>query len=488
MSSYRVLFCVSEVYPLIKTGGLADVASSLPRALHHLKHDVRLVMPAYRSVLSELKSKAKQCGQTQMGQYPVSILKTTLPGSRVPIWLIDCPPLFDRPGSPYHDTDGTSWTDNDQRFNLFNQIIVQLANNDLNMDWQPQVVHCHDWQTGLAPALLNQQSRRPATVFTIHNLAYAGQFSRKSFEQLELAESLWCEEQLKHDGGYAFIKGGLIHADRINTVSPHYAKEIQTPAFGAGLETLLQSRATHLAGITNGIDVRAWNPGTDKLIAKTYNRKKLKQKLINKRALQKHFALTEDDNVFVLGLVSRLVAQKGIDILINILPSLMSMPVQLVILGSGDNIYEDKLIKATETYKGKMGTLIGFNESLAHQIEAGIDVFLMPSRFEPCGLNQMYSQRYGSLPIVTAVGGLSDTVIDATETNLSKKTATGFIMPEVSESALLQTIQHALQLYQNQTTWQSLQNTAMQVDFSWSNSAESYCKLYAQAIQDLQTR
>jgi starch synthase len=484
MPTYRILFCVSEVYPLIKTGGLADVAGSLPRALNDLKHDVRLVMPAYQSVMTVLKTPPKLCYQTHIDEYPVRILQTTLPDSRVPVWLVDCPPLFDRPGSPYHDTEGKSWADNDRRFALFNRVIVQLANNQFGMDWQPQLVHCHDWQTGLVPALLNKQPQRPATVFTIHNLAYQGLFDRQSFEQLGLPKHLWHDEQLKHDAGFAFIKGGLVNADRINTVSPNYAREIQTPAFGHGMQALLQNRSTHLSGITNGIDDRTWNPGSDKLITQTYNRQQLSKKRINKQTLQQHFKLTQQDDVFVLGLVSRLVKQKGIDMLIDILPQLMAMPLQLVILGSGDKPYEQALLDAAETYKGKMGTQIGFNETLAHQIEAGIDIFLMPSRFEPCGLNQMYSQRYGSLPIVTPVGGLSDTVIDASDKHLADSTATGFVMEDVSQSALLQTIERALQLYQDKTAWLKLQHTAMKADFSWSNSAESYCLLYAQALLD----
>jgi len=484
MPNYRILFCASEAYPLIKTGGLADVAGSLPRALTKLKHDVRLVLPAYQSVMASLKTRPQLRYQTRIGDYPVGLLQTTLPGSRVPVWLVDCPPLFDRPGNPYHDAQGEPWPDNAQRFALFNQVIVRLANKQFGMDWQPQVVHCNDWQTGLAPALLNEQPTRPATVFTIHNLAYQGMFDRATFEQLQLPEHLWHHEQLEYHDGFAFIKGGLAFADRVNTVSPNYATEIQTPAFGHGMEGLLQHRAARLSGIINGIDERTWNPGTDKLIAQTYNRQQLKKKLVNKQALQQHFKLDQQDDVFVMGMVSRLAEQKGIDLLIDILPQLMELPVQLVILGSGDKENEQAMQEAADTYQGKMGVYLGYDENLAHQIEAGIDVFLMPSRFEPCGLNQMYSQRYGSLPVVTPVGGLSDTVIDASDENLKQSTATGFVMPEVSETALLQTLERARQLYQAPAAWQKLQRSAMQADFSWANSAEAYGALYALALQD----
>lgn len=484
MPNYRILFCASEAYPLIKTGGLADVAGSLPRALLNLKHDVRLVLPAYQSVMASLKTRPQVRYQTRIDDYPVGILQTSLPGTRVPVWLVDCPPLFDRPGNPYHDQQGEPWPDNAQRFALFNQVIVRLANNQFGMDWQPQVVHCNDWQTGLVPVLLNEQAQRPATVFTIHNLAYQGMFDRATFEQLQLPEHLWHHEQLEYYGGFAFIKGGLVFADRISTVSPTYATEIQTPAFGHGLEGVLKNRASRLSGIINGIDERTWNPGTDKLIAQTYNRQQIKKKLANKQALQKHFKLDKQDDVFMLGMVSRLAEQKGIDLLIDILPQLMTKPVQLVILGSGDKENEQALRDAAETWQGKMGVHIGYDEALAHLVEAGIDVFLMPSRFEPCGLNQMYSQRYGSLPLVSPVGGLSDTVVDASDANLKQASATGFVMPEVSAAALLQTIERARQLYQDKKAWLTLQRSAMQADFSWAHSAEAYGTLYALALQD----
>ncbi len=484
MPNYRILFCASEAYPLIKTGGLADVAGSLPHALHKLKHDVRLVLPAYQSLMVSLKTRPTLRYQTRVNDYPVAILQTTLPGTRVPMWLVDCPPLFDRPGNPYHDEQGVPWEDNAQRFALFSQVIVQLANNQCGMDWQPQVVHCNDWQTGLVPALLNEQEQAPATVFTVHNLAYQGVFDRATFEQLKLSEHLWHHDRLEYYGGFSFIKGGLVFADRISTVSPTYAMEIQTPAFGHGMQGILQGRAAYLSGIINGIDERTWNPGTDKLIAQTYNWQQIKKKLVNKQALQQHFKLDQQDDVFVMGVVSRLAEQKGIDLLIDILPQLMDMPLQLVILGSGDKDSERALQDAAEKFQGKLGVHVGYDESLAHLIEAGIDVFLMPSRFEPCGLNQMYSQRYGSLPVVTPVGGLSDTVMDASEQNIKESIATGFVMPEVSDMALLKTIEQARQLYREQAVWQVLQRSAMQANFSWANSAEAYVALYTLALRD----
>lgn len=480
----RILFCASEAYPLIKTGGLADVAGSLPRALHQLKQDVRLVLPAYQSVLAALPSRPHPRFQTRIGDYSVSLLQATLPGSRVPVWLVDCPVLFDRPGNPYHDDRGQPWPDNAQRFALFNRVIVRLANNDFGMNWQPQLVHCHDWQTGLVPALLSEQTMRPATVFTIHNLAYQGMFDRPTFEQLGLAEHFWHYSKLEYHGGFAFIKGGLVFADRVNTVSPQYAGEIQTAAFGHGLEGVLQHRAARLSGILNGIDERVWNPGSDKLIAQTYNRQQLKKKAANKRALQEHFGLAVRDDVFVMGLVSRLTEQKGIDLLLDVLPDVLQEDVQLVVLGSGDKEYVQALQAAAQTHIGRVGVHIGYDENLAHQIEAGIDVFLMPSRFEPCGLNQMYSQRYGSLPIVTPVGGLVDTVVDANPENLERGTAGGFVMPAVTAAALRETLARARRLYRDQAVWVKMQRTAMQADFSWTHSAREYLSLYTSALRD----
>jgi starch synthase len=484
MATYRVLFCASEVYPLIKTGGLADVAGSLPHALSKTGHDVRVVLPAYHDVMSKLKHPPKVLVETRIDQYVVRISQTTLPGTRVTVWLIDCPELFDRPGNPYHDDSGQPWPDNAQRFALFCRIIVSIAMNQCGLQWQPHVVHCNDWQTGLVPALLSTDSKRPATVFTIHNLAYQGVFDRSTFETLKLPEWLWHYERLEYHDQFSFIKGGLVFADHVNTVSPNYAREIQTPAFGHGMEGLLQHRAERLSGIINGIDTTTWNPGTDELLAQKFNRQHLKDKQVNKAALQAHYHLPQNNAVMLLALVSRLAEQKGIDLLIAILPELLKRPVQLVILGSGNKNYEQLLQSLAHKWPEHIGVALGYDESLAHLIEGGADVFLMPSRFEPCGLNQMYSQHYGTLPIVSPVGGLLDTVVDTNDTTRAAHTATGFVMPSVDEDGLLATIERAIALYQDQIAWQDVMKSAMQQDFSWVKSADAYSRLYALAIRD----
>ena len=484
MEPYRILFCASEVYPLIKTGGLADVAGALPHALKKLGHDIQIVLPAYPDVLAQLKHPPQLRVQTHVYDYVVRILHTTLPGTRVPVWLIDCPDLFQRPGNPYHDAHGEPWPDNAIRFAVFSQIITDMAMNRCGLNWQPQLVQCNDWQTGLVPALLSLEKQRPATVFTIHNLAYQGVFDRATFDYLQLEEYFWHYERLEYHDHFSFIKGGLVFADRITTVSPTYAQEIQTPEFGNGLQGLLQFRAEQLTGILNGIDTEVWNPGKDKYLPHKYNQQHLPGKALNKQALQQQFKLPQQPQPMLLGLVSRLAQQKGIDLLLAILPELATRPVQLAIVGSGDKIYQQALSRAAKTHPDLIGLHLGYDEASAHLIEAGSDVFLMPSRFEPCGLNQMYSQRYGTLPIVTPVGGLFDTVVDATAEAVAQQTATGFVMTEVSEAALLEAIDRAIALHAEPAVWKKLMRTAMQQDYSWSHSAQDYAVVYAQALRD----
>ncbi|MDZ7804545.1 glycogen synthase GlgA [Thiohalophilus sp.] len=487
MTPRQILYCSSEAYPLIKTGGLGDVAGSLPRALQQLGHEVRLLLPAYRDLVNNLPQRPRQRGQWQIDGQPVTLWQTTLPGSRVKTWLVDCPEYFDRPGNPYHDADGEPWPDNAQRFALFDKVAALLASDQLGLEWQPDIAHGNDWQCGLLPVYLNEFDRRPATVFTIHNLAYQGLFDRATFDQLGLPESLWHFSALEYHDQLAFIKGGLVYADHLTTVSPTYAREIQTPAFGQGMEGLLAHRAADLSGILNGIDTRVWNPGTDRLIVKRYNRQNLSDKQINKQALQAQFDLPQDNDRLLMGMVTRLAEQKGIDLVLDSLPDLVKLPVQLVILGSGDKDYEQRLQQAVRQYPRQLGLTLGYDESLAHRIEAGADLFVMPSRFEPCGLNQLYSQRYGTLPLVTPVGGLADTVVDTpldtTGKTLQETGASGFVMSEVSQMALEAALHRAVQLYARPALWQQVQRVAMGRDFSWQRSAGRYVQLYEQLLQ-----
>ncbi len=475
----RILFAASEAHPLIKTGGLADVAGSLSRALTGLKQQVRLVLPAYGSLLARIDNPREVAAFT-VGDHAVRLLATTLPGSRVTTWLVDCPELFDRPGNPYLGPDGQPWPDNALRFMRFAEAVVRIANDAAGLNWQPDLVHCHDWQTGMVPALLSRQPTRPATVFTIHNLAYQGLFPYETFQALGLPPEWWSHHALEFHGQLSFIKGGLVFADRLTTVSPTYAREIQTPTFGYGLDGLLRHRAAVLSGILNGIDTKEWNPGTDPRLVQTYNRRTLVKKAVNKTALQAQMGLPERDDVLLLGMVSRLVEQKGVDILIEALDALMTRPVQLVILGSGEARFEQALQAARLRHPERIAIKIGYDETLAHRIEAGADVFLMPSRFEPCGLNQMYSMRYGTPPLVRPVGGLADTVVDATGEHLADGTATGFHCHGEHGNDLLATIERALTLWHQPAHWRRLQEAGMSHDFSWRHSAGEYLALYRQ--------
>jgi len=478
----RILFAASEAFPLIKTGGLGDVAGSLPRALLGLKQDVRLILPAYADVPGRA-GRLKTVAEFSLRHHSIRLLAGNLPGSRVPLYLIDCPALFNRPGNPYLAADGDPWPDNAWRYTIFAEAVVQLANNELGLDWQPDLVHCNDWQTGLIPALLSQQAHRPATVFTIHNLSYQGLFPYQTFLDLSLPANLWHLEALEYHGQLSFIKGGLIFADRINTVSPSYAREIQTPEFGCGLEGLLHHRHTALSGILNGIDTKEWNPGTDPFLAQTYNRRTLANKAVNKSALQHNLGLQANADALLIGFVGRLVEQKGVDILLDGLEKILTLPVQLALLGSGESRFETALLNTAELHPDRIAIKIGYSESLAHQIEAGSDVFLMPSRFEPCGLNQLYSMRYGTPPVVRRVGGLADTVTDSSATNLASKSATGFVFNGDQGSDLYQTLARACDLYRHQSEWKTIQLAGMSHDFSWQNSAQEYLKLYNAAVQ-----
>lgn len=472
----KILFVTSEAHPLIKTGGLADVSGSLPKALAELSQDVRLIMPKYQDI--KTYGDVRFLCSLRVDNRNVNLLETQMPDSQVTVWLVDYPEFFNRPGNPYLDGQGDPWPDNADRFALFCRIAVEVAMDRAYLDWQPDIVHCNDWQSGLVPALLSLEPHGPLSVFTIHNLAYQGLFPAESTQGLNLPGQLWASEGLEFHDMLSFIKGGLVYADHITTVSPTYALEIQTPTFGYGLEGLLEHRKDDLSGILNGIDLEVWNPETDPLIPKHYRAASLSEKKHNKSELQHRFALPVNDRVPLFGLIGRLVEQKGIDLIIDCLPDLMYMPMQFVLLGAGDKAYEQRLQNLAHVYPDKMAVILGYDEPLAHLVEAGSDIFLMPSRFEPCGLNQMYSQRYGTLPIVRKTGGLADTVVDALPETITNKTATGFVFNEANASSLLEAIKRAMMLYSDRKTWAKIQANAMRKDFSWRHSAEEYLVLY----------
>ena len=472
----KILFVSSEVHPLIKTGGLADVSSSLPKALAELSQDVRLIIPNYQAL--KLQGEIHYLCSLRANNLTVNILETRLPESSIIVWLVDCHEFFNHAGNPYTDAQGAPWSNNAERFALFCRIAVEVAMDRAALHWKADVVHCNDWQSGLVPALLSLEKNRPATVFTIHNLAYQGLFSARSVHTLNIPGQLWHSNGLEFHNMLSFIKGGLAYADKITTVSPTYALEIQTPAFGYGLEGLLTYRKEALIGIINGIDLEQWNPETDPYLNNHFSAQNLNNKAANKAQLQQRVNLPVDTNIAVFALISRLVEQKGIDLIIACLAEMVTLPMQFILLGAGDKSYEQRLLNLAHIYPDKIAITIGYDESLAHLIEAGADIFLMPSRFEPCGLNQMYSQRYGTIPIVRKTGGLADTVVDTLPATLANHSATGIVFNEASSGALLEAIKRTLLLYSHQDSWHTMQVNAMQRDFSWRRSAEQYLALY----------
>lgn len=482
----KILFVASEAHPLIKTGGLGDIVGSLPVALASLKTDIRLLLPAYRDAVARAEKLSPVAELHVSGiPEPVRLLEGRLPGTQLITWFVDYPPAFGRAGNPYLDSHGLPWIDNASRFALFARAAVPLALGRAGLNWQPDLVHCHDWQTGLVPALLAQEKNRPASIFTIHNLSYQGLFPYRTFTELDLPASLWSFEALEFHGQLSFIKGGLVFADWLTTVSPTYASEIQTPEFGSGLDGLLRHRSDRLTGILNGIDGKVWNPAHDPFLFRRYSARRPQDKHPNKSVLQREFGLPAQPETPLIGMVGRLVQQKGIDLVIETLPGIMHRPVQFVVLGNGENGYEEALRAQAQRYPGRLAVRIGYDERLAHLIEAGADMFLMPSRFEPCGLNQLYSMRYGTIPIVRRVGGLADTVIDATEENLKKGNATGIVFEEARASQLMDAVDRALVLQKNPDHWQKLMLTGMREDFSWHRRAAQYLRLYRHLTQSI---
>ncbi len=469
---------------MIKTGGLADVAGSLPKALGEMGMDVRVVLPAYpQAVERAIPLKTVATIRIAGSAEPVRVLEKKT-DEKIHVYLIDAPSLFGRPGNPYTEASGRPWGDNAQRFAGFCRAVVRIAMDQAGLGWCPDVVHCNDWQTGLVPALLAQEWDRPATIFTIHNLSYQGVYDRSTFTQLMLPDRLWSHDALEFHDNFSFIKGGLVFADWMTTVSPTYAEEIRTAEYGYGLEGLLKHRADRLTGVLNGIDYQIWNPATDRHIDQNFDTHSFHDKQANKLALQKELGLEENPDVMLFGNIGRMVEQKGIDMIIDILPKIMQKDdIQLVILGSGEEHLEHSLEIAAQKYPGRCVVRIGYDEHLAHRIEAGSDCFLMPSRFEPCGLNQLYSLRYGTVPVVTRTGGLADTVTNLDPSSMLDNTATGFVAERPDAESLLDAVERAVAYYRRPGQWwEKLAVHGMQLDFSWDSSAAHYLEIYDRAM------
>jgi starch synthase len=477
-----VLFVTSEAAPLVKTGGLADVSGSLPIALMHLGVDVRVLLPGYPAVLEGVKSKSRLAGLPALGGLPAcQVLAGKLPGG-VPLLIADCAQLFQRSGGPYQDSFGKDWPDNDVRFGLLSYVAALLAGSASPLSWRPQVLHCNDWQSGLAPAYLRfMGGERARSVITIHNLAYQGIFPPTAVSHLGLPAHAFRPEGVEYYGNLSFLKGGIHYADHITTVSPNYAREIQSEPLGMGMQGLLAHRASVLTGILNGIDTDSWDPESDPYIAKYYNSSRLPVKIENKRALQQRMGLEVNDEIPLLGSIGRMTYQKGLDLVLEAAEELTSHPAQLAVLGSGEQWQQEAFQQLARSNPGRIAVQIGYDEGLAHQIEAGADIFLMPSRFEPCGLNQMYSQRYGTPVVAHATGGLVDSVIDYDpHVSGSSKTATGFLFSPMTREKLAEAVARAVAAYRDKKHWRLLQKNGMARDFSWDASAARYVELYQQ--------
>jgi starch synthase len=469
----------------VKTGGLGDVSAALPVALATLGVDARVLLPGYRQVLAQLPDCREIARFAASADLPGSRLLQGQMASGVPLFALDCPELYDRPGGPYQDEAGSDWTDNALRFGLLSRVAALLGSAGSPLDWQPQVVHCNEWQTGLVPAYLRYApGARAATVQTIHNLAFQGIFEPELVAALGLPPECFSPDGVEYYGKLSFLKAGLQFADAITTVSPGYALEIQSESLGFGLQGLLADRKDCLYGILNGIDTGLWNPATDPLIACHYAADTLAAKAGNKSALQQRLGLAPSPKVPLFAVVSRLTAQKGLDWLLEIAPQLLALPAQLAILGGGDAQLERGFLALAQDHAGQVSTTIGFDEALAHLIEAGADAFLMPSRFEPCGMNQMYSQRYGTPPIVRATGGLADTVVDCTAATLADGSASGFVFQEASAEALLATVERAARAWRDGGTWRALQRNGMARGFGWEASARRYAAIYARLAKN----
>ncbi len=467
----RVLFVTPEIHPLIKTGGLADVSGALPAALGELGVETRVLVPGYPKVLAGAKNKRLRHTFRDLPEAgEVRLLSASLPGSGVPLLIIDCPVLYQRDGGPYQNPVGIDWPDNAQRFALLSRIGAILGSDASPLAFRPDIVHCNDWQSALIPAFLHfMPGKKAATVMTLHNLAFQGIFPPHVVAEVGLPPSSFSIEGVEYYGNFSFLKAGLYYADHITTVSPTYAREIQQEALGFGMQGLLAHRGDKLTGIVNGIDTSDWNPATDPHLVQGYDIKQMAGKTANKLALQEKMGLKCDPDIPLLGMISRITQQKGGDLLLKIAPQLLQENVQIVLLGTGEATLENGFRKLAYAHPEKVGVTIGFDEGLSHLIEAGADLFLMPSRFEPCGLNQMYSQRYGTPPIVHATGGLVDTVIDG---------VTGFVFEPMTAEDFFGCIQRALTAYRDKKAWERIQRNGMERDSSWEKSAEDYLTMY----------
>ena len=480
-SAIKVLFVSSEVFPLIKTGGLADVSGSLPAALQLLGVDIRILMPGYPSVLDQLTDLCSIADLSLPFSKNAQLMMGMILGTQLQVMVVKCPTLYERSGGPYADEKGLEWPDNALRFGLLSKVAATLSGQETPLtNWQPDIVHCNDWQTGLTPAYMKLTENTSAkSIISIHNMAFQGIYPSEWIQTLGLPAANFTMQGFEYFGQLSFLKAGIYYADSITTVSPSYAVEIQTPAYGFGMEGLLAQRGNEIKGILNGIETEEWNPDKDVHLVKNYNATNIAGKRQVKKSLQKKLGLKIDAHAPLLGVVSRLTHQKGLDLLLPNMQYLIDSGCQLALLGSGEIELETAFIKYATNNPLQVVVTIGYNESLSHQIMAGCDIFIMPSRFEPCGLNQLYGLAYGTPPVVNATGGLADSVTDTTAISLKNKLASGFVMADASAETLLECIIRAIEIYkENKKMWRAIQKNGMTQNLSWDKSAMEYLHLY----------
>jgi starch synthase len=477
MTPSKVLAVASEIYPFVKTGGLADVTGALPLALRQHGVATTTLVPGYPAVMASIAKADQVRTWDDLFGGGARLLRAHSAG--LELLVLDAPHLFDRPGNPYTAPGGGDWPDNAFRFGALSWVAARIGLGDV-AGFVPDIVHVHDWQAALATAYLTYDAggSRPPTVLTVHNLAFQGQFPPELLERLRLPRRAFAMDGVEAYGMICFLKAGLQFADRITTVSPTYAQEIQSPENGCGLDGLLRLRAGALSGIRNGIDVDVWNPLSDPHVASRFDAASLDARAPNKTALQVRFKLEPDPDRLLFGVVSRMAWQKGLDLLADAVPALVTPGSQLVVLGTGDPALEQRFTELAQSHAGQIGCMVGYDEDLAHLIQAGADAILVPSRFEPCGLTQLCAMRYGAMPIGAKVGGLADTIVDGPD----DANATGLVFSPVTREALEATLKRAANLWSDRAAWRSLQLNGMRTDVSWSQPAGDYARLYADLL------
>jgi starch synthase len=486
----KVLHVAAEVFPLVKTGGLADVVAALPAALAAEGASVRLLLPGFPAVMESVQGARTVIDiGACFGALRVRLQLARMPGTQLPVYVIDAPYLFRRGGGPYQDSRGEEWSDNLQRFALLGWLAAHLAGGDADPDWAPDIVHAHDWHAAMACAYVAEHPPTPAaTVFTVHNLAYQGLFPMHDWPSLGLATRLMSPAGLEYHGQLSFMKAGLKFADQVTTVSPNYAREIATYEFGCGLDGVIRGRGDAVTGVLNGIDDAVWNPATDPALAALYDAERPAGKQTCRRALQAELGLDPDDGALLVTVVSRLTSQKGLDLVLAALPALVQSGVQLTVQGEGEPALQAAFQMAMRSHPGRVHVHLGYDEARAHRLIAGADAIAVPSRFEPCGLTQLYGLRYGTLPIVRRVGGLADTVTDASPKALAEGTATGFTFDAATPVAFEKAVLRAAEMRADAESWRGMMQTAMAQQLSWAGPAKAYLDLYRKALKARQER